>query len=193
MFSEPGCWPREDRPASRVPRPAPGAPEVRKSPCLTRSSHLVRRWIVALAQARGHLPQGLCRRPRGQGRHRGLDPVLQHAALPSGPRQSDTHAGLASGHGGRGCIGRGGCGDDGQRCRVDHIPTAAADNSLSGCIRERLTSGRSPISRPAPVVLPVGFTSLAQWSGVSSQPFQQASDVAGFTFVVAQHQRVSRR
>ena len=47
-------------------------------------------------------------------------------------------------------------------------PTAAADNSLFGCIRERLTSGRSPISRPAAVVLPVGSTSAAAYAPPTS-------------------------
>src|SRR5436309_2649634 len=55
----------------------------------------VRRAAVALTQARGHLPQGLRRRPRGQGWHRRLDRLLQQPAPASGARQPHADGGMA--------------------------------------------------------------------------------------------------
>ena len=43
-------------------------------------------------------------------------------------------AGLARSDGGRRRTERGGCGDDGQRCRVDHITTAAEADHGFGCM-----------------------------------------------------------
>src|SRR5208283_3730084 len=70
----------------------------------------VHREAVAFAQARGHLSQGLCRWPRGEGRHRGVDGVLQRHAPSSGARLPHAHGGLARRNG-----DRNGCGHDGQR------------------------------------------------------------------------------
>ena len=58
------------------------------------------RAAVALAQARGHLSQGLCRRPRGQGRDRELDRLLQRSAPSSGAGLSHADGGLARRHAG---------------------------------------------------------------------------------------------
>jgi len=58
-------------------------------------------------------------------------------------RTVHAHAGLARRHGGCRCTERGGCGNDGQRCRVAHITTAAgADEGLFGCMI-RKAAGRA--------------------------------------------------
>ena len=92
----------------------------------------VHRAAVALAEIRGRLPQGLCRRPRGESQHRGMDHVLQRAAVSTGAWTPDADGGLARGS--RPRRKRGGCGDDGQRCRVDHITTAAGADEGLGCM-----------------------------------------------------------
>jgi hypothetical protein len=76
------------------------------------------------------------RRPRGAGRHRFLDDLLQFSTPPSGDEQPDADGGVARRHG----QNRGGaksCGYAawlGQRKRVAHIPTAEAEAARSGLI-----------------------------------------------------------
>jgi transposase InsO family protein len=53
------------------------------------------RTAVALAQIRGGVLEGLCRRVRCQGRHWLLDRILQSAASASGAGEPDTDGGLA--------------------------------------------------------------------------------------------------
>ena len=94
----------------------------------------VHRTAVALAEARGRLSQGLCRRPRSQDRHPRLDRLLQRAPPSSGARLSRSDGRLARWRDG---VGLWTCG---QRMRVDHIPTGAtekeADTPLGGLIKE---------------------------------------------------------
>ena len=86
----------------------------------------VHRAAVALAQARGRLSEGLCRRPRGQRRDRSVDRLLQHAAAAQRARPPHAHGGVARRRDRR--ARPDGCGHDaalGQRWRVAHMPTAA--------------------------------------------------------------------
>jgi hypothetical protein len=53
------------------------------------------RTALALAQIRGRVLEGLCRRPRSQGRHWLSDRILQSAASASGAGEPDTDGGLA--------------------------------------------------------------------------------------------------
>ena len=55
------------------------------------------RAAVALAEVRGHLPQGLRRRPRGARRDRLVDRLLQRPTSASGARRSDADGGVARG------------------------------------------------------------------------------------------------
>jgi hypothetical protein len=106
----------------------------------------VHRAAVALAQARGCLPQGLCRRPRSQGRDRGVDRLLQSPAPAPGARQPHADGGLARGRQRR---TRRGCGYDasraeklGQRWRVAHIPTAATTSGFDRIMDSGERNGR---------------------------------------------------
>ena len=80
----------------------------------------------------------LDRRPRGAGRHRFLDDLLQFSTPAPGDEQPDADGGVARRHGqNRG--GGEGCGyaaSLGQRKRVAHIPTAEAEAARSGLILE---------------------------------------------------------
>jgi len=92
----------------------------------------VHRAAVAIAEARGDLSEGLCRRTRGEGRDQFLAGLLQSATAASVVAGSSADGCLACGPDWR--ARRRGCGYDpadrsprvGQRCRVAHIPTAAA-------------------------------------------------------------------
>ncbi len=77
-------------------------------------------------------------KPRGAGRHRLLDDLLQLSPPAPGDEQPDADGGMARRHGqDRG--GGEGCGYDaslGQRERVAHIPTAETEAARSGLILE---------------------------------------------------------
>jgi putative transposase len=66
--------------------------------------------LKALAQARGHLPQGLCRRPRGACRNRFVDRLLQWDAPAPSAWPSHTDGSLAGRH--QRWIRQHGCGHD---------------------------------------------------------------------------------
>src|SRR5271166_1347446 len=63
-----------------------------------------------------------------------MDRLLQRAASPSGAGRPCADGGLAQGD-----RRREGCGRDGQRCRVAHMPTAAEADAASRCVIERNT------------------------------------------------------
>jgi putative transposase len=89
---------------------------------------------LALAQARGRLSERLCRRPRGESRHRRILRLLQRAPPSSGARLSHADGRLARRR------GAGGLWTCGQRSCVDHMPTggseSAADRTLGGLIKD---------------------------------------------------------
>ena len=100
----------------------------------------------------GGLPQGLCRRPRGAGRHRRVDRLLQPAPAASGAGWAGADGGVAGGrHRPARCRG---CGHDaalGQRWRVAHRPTAtAAETAPRGLIIEEVEDGSASNHKPAP-------------------------------------------
>ena len=100
------------------------------------------RAAVAQPEVRGHLPQRLRRRPRGQSRDRRMAGLLQSPAPASGAGQPDADGGLARRRQRR--ARRRGCGYDaalGQRWRVAHIPTAAATASPCSLTISRGRSG----------------------------------------------------
>jgi HTH-like domain len=107
-----------------------GRPRALDGQCLHRA-------LVAVVEARRRLSQRLCRRPRGEARHRGVDGVLQRAAPASGARLPPTDGALARRDGERES-----CGHDGQRSRVDHMSTAATDTAF-GCMIKGRRSGRA--------------------------------------------------
>ena len=94
--------------------------------------------------------ESLCRRPRGAGRHRFLDDLLQFSAPAPGDEQPGADGGVARRHGqNRG--GGEGCGyaaSLGQRKRVAHIPTAEA--ARSGLILEGQGQARSHLKSNVP-------------------------------------------
>src|SRR6201988_5100252 len=103
----------------------------------------VHRAAVAFLEVRGHLPQGLCRRPRGARRDRCVDCVLQPPPPAPGARQPAANGGLACGR--HRCARRHRCGHDaalGQRSRVAHMPTAATA-AARGFNRVRDSGGRN--------------------------------------------------
>ena len=116
---------------------------------------------LALAQIRGRVFEGLCRRARSQGRYWRLDRILQSPAAASGAGEPDTDGGLARRRHRR--IRGDGCGYDaalGQRCRVAHIPTAAtAITACSDSMFSNDGAASPPTEKPAPVVLTAGSTS----------------------------------
>jgi putative transposase len=83
----------------------------------------VHRATVALVEVRGHLSQGLRRRPRGQGGHRPVGRLLQHPSPAYGTRASHADGRVARRHYRR--PRRHGCGHDAALWRAAHMPTAA--------------------------------------------------------------------
>ena len=90
------------------------------------------RAAVAVAEVRGCLSQGLRRWPGSRARHRRVDRLLQRAASAPGAGRPNADGGLA-----RGYRRRRGCGHDGQRIRVAHMPTATEADAASRCVIER--------------------------------------------------------
>ena len=94
-----------------------------------RRGQRLHRAAVAIFEVRGHLPQGLRRRPRGCARRRlSGSPFTTNGVLirrwptarqwRSGARRSPAP----------------GCGHDGQRIRVAHMPTATEADAVSRCV-----------------------------------------------------------
>jgi hypothetical protein len=94
---------------------------------------------LALDQVRRITSESLRRRPRGAGRHRFLDDILQFSAPAPGDEQSDADGCVARWHG----QNRGGgecCGyvaSLGQRKRVAQVPTEEAEAAGSGLIFDK--------------------------------------------------------
>src|SRR5215472_8779995 len=91
--------------------------------------------------------------------------LLQSPAPASGAWQPPADDGLAQRRHRR--DRRYGCGYDaslGQRCRVAHIPTAAAPaTAVCSLICQKLGAAALPIKKPAPVVLAIGSTSSQKY------------------------------
>ena len=100
----------------------------------TLDGQCVHRARLALAKIRGRLSEGLCRRPRGEARHRRILRLLQRAPTPSGARLSRADGRLARRR------GAGSLWTCGQRRRVDHMPTGGSDSAahrtLGGLIKD---------------------------------------------------------
>ena len=135
LLTRPECF--------RLEREFAGPDSHRGEQCtLPRHTQHLHRAVVAVAEARGNLPERLCRRPRGPRRHHLLGQLLQFPAPSSGagkPGADDSMAGRdhrrARGYG---------CGYDaalGQRWRVAHISTAAATADSMRCMM--ISGGRS--------------------------------------------------
>src|SRR5215470_12067631 len=104
--------------------------------------------------------------------------LLQSPAPASGAWQPPADDGLAQRRHRR--DRRYGCGYDaslGQRCRVAHIPTAAAPaTAVCSLICQKLGAAALPIKKPAPVVLAIGSTSRLS-SSQQCLPHEEAVNV----------------
>ena len=133
------------------------------------------RTAVALDQVRRSASESLCRRPRGAGRHRFLDDLLQFSAPAPGDEQPDADGGVARRHGqNRG--GGEGCGyaaSLGQRKRVAHIPTAEA--ARSGLILEGQGQARSHLKSNVPWSHEWGPVQIQLSSRPDPQPFHSGA------------------